>query len=180
MEKIENVFENGILKSKGLLRNGQKTGLWLFYFESGKIEMEINFQNGFMHGFFKRWFENGKLAVECEHEDGKPVGCCREYCNDGTLKEEGRYEEDKYKILNFWNWRGENTLVNGTGFRIEAYGFGGVDLFKQVFENSIKISEEQIHSGRNGLMNGYSAKNINGETYYKDKSGDVIWKDLNI
>jgi antitoxin component YwqK of YwqJK toxin-antitoxin module len=143
-EKVE-FHDNGKIKSKGSIVNGLKEGMWLFYFESGKKEKEIYFKDDVEDGLFRRWYEDGTLAIESESKNGISEGIWREYYENGSLKEEALYKNGEYFIQNAWNDQGEQTLINGTGFKIAKFGHLQLDVFKQHFEDGIFLKEEKIH-----------------------------------
>jgi antitoxin component YwqK of YwqJK toxin-antitoxin module len=146
MEECIEYFENGKIKSKGFKSENNKEGKWLIYSEQGFIFKEENYLNGLLNGIVKRWYENGNLAVESEYAQGISNGIWHEYYENGAKKEEGFYVDNKYQIRNFWIENGEQTLINGTGYKIEKYGFSEMDIYKQFFENSLFIKEEKISS----------------------------------
>ncbi len=146
MKEYIEYFENGNVKSKGFIRENNKHGKWLIYSENGVLFKEENYLAGQLHGIIKRWFANGNLAIQSEYLNGKSNGIWNEYYENGNRKEEGYYENDKYVTKNFWDEHGEQTLINGTGYKIEKYGALEMDIYKQFFEDSKFVKEEKIGS----------------------------------
>ena len=52
---------NGNLKTKGLLKNGKRTGTWTSYFVSGKVQSESKFDKGKLNGKTATYYPNGNV-----------------------------------------------------------------------------------------------------------------------
>lgn len=147
MREFIEYFDNGKIKTEGFLDdNDNKQGQWLSYFDNGNLHKEENYLDDELHGVFKRWHENSKLAIESNYESGKRDGIWKEYYENGSPLEEGYYENSAYVTKNFWDETGIQTLINGTGFKIEKYGTLELDVYKQYFDNYKFIKEEKISS----------------------------------
>jgi antitoxin component YwqK of YwqJK toxin-antitoxin module len=150
MELVKEYYDSGLLRAEGLVKGNLKQRKWMFYFESGKIEMEIEYKNGIEEGQFKRWYTNGNLEVESFYVGGIIDGYWREYYEDGKIKEIGEYKSGEYIPIDFWDERGTQLLKNGTGKKIEKFGYLELDIFEQYFENGKFIKEAKISSARYG------------------------------
>ena len=104
------LFENGLKKKEGILINGQKNGLWKYYYENGRPGSVINYVNdtidgnvyeiddkggvrfvgyqimGNLEGLSTYFFENGKLRKQGEWKAGQKVGIWNYFNEDGSLK----------------------------------------------------------------------------------------------
>jgi antitoxin component YwqK of YwqJK toxin-antitoxin module len=120
-ESIE-YYNNGKIKSVGILNESKREGLWKFYFEDGKLEKEISYLNGKHEGLWKEYYENGKVKEETLYKSGIGI------------------------VVNFWLENGEQTLINGTGYKIEKYGALERDVYKQYFEKGEFLKEDKIDS----------------------------------
>jgi uncharacterized protein len=123
--------------------NGQKTGLWIEYYEGDKILRKINykdglkngeeityhrngqvnsianFYNGFLHGAWKKWHENGALDEVGEYKGGKAEGRWVYYFYSGNKRRfEGYYKQnlrDSHWVEYFENGTVLNELLYRDG-----------------------------------------------------------------
>lgn len=146
MEEEKEYYENRNLKSHGFSNKGIKQGKWFFFFEEGKVFKEVPYLDGNIHGTLKRWYINGNLAIESEYKNGESWGLWKEYYENGRLKEEGNYMGRKFEVKNFWDSEGAQTMKDGTGYKIEKYGYLESDVYKQFFNDGVFIREEKIDS----------------------------------
>jgi len=146
MPIFKEYYDNGLLKAKGLMKEGLKQGKWMFYFESGEVQMEINYKDDIQDGEFKRWYTNGNLAVESFYIGGRNDGCWKDYYETGNIKEIGEYQNGVYIPIEFWDEKGVQLLKDGTGKKIEKFGYLELDVFEQYFEKGKFIKEVKISS----------------------------------
>ena len=52
---------NGNIKTKGLLKNGKRTGAWTSYFLDGKVQSESKFDKGKLNGKTAAYYPNGNV-----------------------------------------------------------------------------------------------------------------------
>ncbi|HXC05275.1 MAG TPA: hypothetical protein VNZ86_11020 [Bacteroidia bacterium] len=90
-------YPNGIIRMKGLYKNGKREGEWVAYFESGKVQSEGFFTAGNRdhHGIV--YYDNGNKMYEGDYKDGIQVGKWKYYKEDGSLKEEVDYSKKSKK-----------------------------------------------------------------------------------
>jgi antitoxin component YwqK of YwqJK toxin-antitoxin module len=150
MAIVKEYYDNGSLKAKGKKKNELKEGKWIFYFEDGKVFREIHFHNDIEEGEWKMWHANGALYLEQMKVHGESDGYWREYYEDGKIKEIGEYKSGEYIPIDFWDDGGTQLLKNGTGKKIEKFGYLELDIFEQYFENGKFIKEVKISSARYG------------------------------
>lgn len=150
MKLIKEYYANGCLKAKGLMEGDLKQGKWMFYYENGELQMEVNYKDNIESGEFKRWYQNGNLAVETFYLQGKNSGSWKEYYENGKVKEVGEYKNGEYSPTDFWDEEGIQLLRNGTGKKIEKFGYSELDVYEQYFEDSKFIKEVKISSAHYG------------------------------
>jgi antitoxin component YwqK of YwqJK toxin-antitoxin module len=146
MPIVKEFYDSGTLKAKGIKKDEQKEGQWIFYFEDGKIYREVNFRNNIEDGEWKMWHANGLLYLEQVKVLGKSEGYCKEYYENGSIKEIGEYRNGEYFPIDFWNEEGRQLLKNGSGKKIEKFGYLESDIFEHYFENGIFIREVKVSS----------------------------------
>lgn len=57
-------YPNGNVKMAGMMKNGQRDGLWKSYYENGLPWSETTFSNGIRNGKTSTWYENGKKRYD--------------------------------------------------------------------------------------------------------------------
>ena len=112
-------------QQKGSLKNGNREGVWLGYYDNGQLKSKGNWKNGNREGVWLGYYDNGQLGFEGNYNkyDGKREGSWVEYYKNGKLNSKGNYENGKKEGL----WLG---YLNGTVWT-ESTG-----TFKKVIENS--------------------------------------------
>jgi antitoxin component YwqK of YwqJK toxin-antitoxin module len=145
MEKHVEYFEGHKLKkSEGIIKNGLKEGLWLYYYPNGRIQKEIFYKNNKENGSWTMWHENGQKYIEQNKSDGLSDGKWVEYYENGSLKEIGVYINGDYHPKDFWDDNGVQLLINGSGKKIEKFGVSEIDVFEQHYINGKFIKEIRI------------------------------------
>jgi antitoxin component YwqK of YwqJK toxin-antitoxin module len=114
------------------------------YHTNGQVMLDYETIDGEIHGRFVRYFETGQIAIESYYINGQSHGPWKEWYNNGQLAEEGDYDHGKYFVKNFWNEKGEQLLINGTGKTIRKFGTTQGDIYEQYFENGNFIGEKKI------------------------------------
>lgn len=86
------------------LKTGEKG-----YYENGRLKItSYTDENGQKTGMWEYWYDNGNLWSQCEYENGIRSGMSKVYYPDGTLRYEGNYKEDKQTgKWNFYTEKGE-------------------------------------------------------------------------
>ena len=145
---IKQKFDNGIEKECGYLNNRLKEGIWKFYYENGNLYKEINFKDDIENGQWKMWHENGNIYIDQNKINGSSDGYWKEYYENGELKEIGFYEKGEYAPRDFWDENGNQLLINGTGKKIERFGYNDLDICEFYFQDGKFIKEIKIESAK--------------------------------
>ena len=58
--------KSGQLSVKGEIRNGERHGLWTYWYENGQIREKLEYEDGIIVGKWTKWHENGQMAKEAE------------------------------------------------------------------------------------------------------------------
>ena len=78
-------YTNGVLKTQGNFKNGQRDGQWYSWYSKGNPWSETVFENGIKNGPTKTWFENGKLRYEGQFKSDVKSGTWKYYDETGAL-----------------------------------------------------------------------------------------------
>ena len=87
----EEYYENGQLKTKGTIRDGEVEGRWEEYYEDGQLMTKRTYKAGGYDGPYERYDENGQLQMKGTYKDGVVDGWTEEYYENGRLKTKGTY-----------------------------------------------------------------------------------------
>jgi len=142
--KIKDYYKSGVLQMEGNSRTEDsysKEGEYTFYYENGNKKSIANFSKNRLIGKNEEWYENG------------------------TKKSEGEFYESKkgfnsnYKLYQYWNPEGKQTIKDGNGHFEEK----GEDYF-----NSGNI--------QNGLKEGIWKGEFNKKSKYNEeyKNGEIV------
>ena len=84
-------------EEQGSLKNGNREGSWVRYFDDGQLESKGNYKNGKKEGSWVWYFENGQLFYKGDYKNGSREGSWVYYKKDGTITEElsGTYKDGK-------------------------------------------------------------------------------------
>lgn len=146
MKQVENYYPNKQLKEKGFVDEYGKQGKWFFYNEDGSIFKEVEYKNNAEDGLFVRYFSNGEVAYKSHFKNGKHEGHGIEYYQNGQPMDEWMYKDGEFFPLNYWDENGNQTLKDGTGYKIERGGVGGGNVDKVYLENGHLVKKERISS----------------------------------
>ena len=91
------IFDNqGNKESDGLIdKNGQKTGIWKFYFQTGEKKAEGNYVNGKRTGKWTFYYVNGEVEQKGSYKNGKTTDIWQWFYENGKILREGTYEDGK-------------------------------------------------------------------------------------
>lgn len=84
--KINEFHSNGLIKTKGITKNGKRFGKWFTWHLKGQKSKEINYYDGNPVGEWKMWRENGKLhRTGAFDSNGEKAGVWTWYQPDGEI-----------------------------------------------------------------------------------------------
>lgn len=90
-EVRETYYENGQLRDKGTVKDGELDGLFESYHENGQLRESSHFENGELNGPFEYYYENGQLWVKGNFKDNKYDGLSESYDRSGPVQFRGIY-----------------------------------------------------------------------------------------
>ena len=100
---VQNQYPSGVIQSEGLMVDGEKEGLWIYYFVDGAVRSEKNYSNGLLHGS-ELWFHpNGQVGWQEYYVHGAAHGVFSYFDSSGNLTLKKHYvagvEQPRYKGL---------------------------------------------------------------------------------
>ena len=84
-------YQNGELKIRGELKEGEKHGEWNAYFKNGQPQSIGDFVEGKRMGRAIVYFRNGNIRYEGEYKNDKKVGHWKFYNQKGKLIKEKEF-----------------------------------------------------------------------------------------
>jgi antitoxin component YwqK of YwqJK toxin-antitoxin module len=57
-------YESGVIKMRGMMKNGKREGLWKSWYANGSPWSETTFQGGLKNGRTTTWYENEKKRYD--------------------------------------------------------------------------------------------------------------------
>ena len=83
--------------SRGGLKNGEREGPWVIYYENGRIWYKGVYKKGKQEGPWLWYHNNGQLWSEGAYKNGKFEGPWVAYYDDGQLWSKGAYKNGKFE-----------------------------------------------------------------------------------
>jgi antitoxin component YwqK of YwqJK toxin-antitoxin module len=106
-DRHKDYYSNGQLKEEGNYKDGEKVGIWTYWYKNGKKEWEETYD----HGKLKKsvgWYENGIKAEEGEFKNALPFGEWIWWYNNGKKDAQGTFKINRLKDGIWTEW-----YVNG-------------------------------------------------------------------
>ena len=82
--QVFSLYKDGKNKGEGSLKDGEKDGLWTYWYESGQKESERTYKDGEKDGLSIGWYENGQKELEITYKNGKLISR-KDWNYDGSI-----------------------------------------------------------------------------------------------
>lgn len=139
---VKESYPSQSLKRIGYLKQGQKQGLWLSWYENGNIASKIEWEKDGLSGLYKHWYKNGAIHAFGHTTDGEMDGEWLEYYSNSQLQAHSLNQMGKCVWKKIWIKNGEicadSKLENGNGFFYEYYENGDPPK-KRIFQDGVEI-----------------------------------------
>ena len=106
-------YENGNLRSEGVLKNDEKEGVWNFYYKNGALQSTETYVNGLIEGIDSAFYAYGALSSIYTYEKGENTGANRRFYRTGNFSSQEWQQNDE---LNGWytSYRVDGTVESKT------------------------------------------------------------------
>jgi len=158
----ENKFYTKVIKDYNLEKSEYK---FLMFYKSGKLKEEKTLSGkdvGFVIGEGIEYYENGNKSSSIFYENKIRHGKTFSWYENGKLKEEGEFNRENsltdkhFKMINYWNEKGEKTVIDGNGV-----------------VNSKNDYYEENGNYKNGYRDGkWNGKSLKNAFYYEELYSD--------
>jgi len=164
-------FQNGVMKSSGVFRNGKAGGTWKYFYENGTLKMTGIFKENEHHGYWKYFHENGNINMEGEIYKDIKEGEWKYYFENGNLKNAGNYK--KNKKVGLWKYYNEDGTI-----KAQAVYDNNKGKYTEVYPNGVVKSEGDIIEGKSDGVWKYYYENgiLKAEGIEKDGQKEGAWK----
>jgi len=88
---------NGTVASKGVFKNGYRSGNSRFYDDNGVLERVSHYSGGFKNGNERWYYSNGKLRLEAKYRKGELNGIVKSNNLEGKKNGQFYYNNGKLK-----------------------------------------------------------------------------------
>lgn len=200
--------ESGILLKQGSYKNGLFDETWLVYNNQGTLIDSSNYTNGRLDGRYNSYDESGKLSQTGQYKRDKQVGEWKAYNEAGFIIATGKFDNGelsglwKYyyengeksreidyvdktisKIMNAWDFKGEQIVSNGNGaFKMffddnSVSQEGELELGKRIGEWKTYFPNgklKDVGDFRSGVFHLKSAWGQDGEQMIKNGNGEYV------
>jgi antitoxin component YwqK of YwqJK toxin-antitoxin module len=139
-------YEDGQLKTIGTYTNGKMDGLISEYFENGEVEVNGIVKNGEKDGLFEWFYESGQLKVTTTYTNGQLDGFRTVYHDNGEIEMKGIYKNGEKDGLFEWFYE------SGQPKHISTYINGQQDGFETAYHDNGEIELKGIY--KNGEYDG--------------------------
>ena len=151
--KCKTYFSDGSISSEGNTVNGDKDGLWVWYFPDGKTYVHQYHDHskkrvywmsthkiGNEHGEYKRYYSSGSIELEGSYDSGYKQGLWKKYYLDGSLEFMGYYQKDK-KIGQWLYYH-----PNSKPYSIEEYSNNSVLIERKLYykDGSLRYPKKEL------------------------------------
>ena len=167
IESIDEVYFEEKLNQKvrmvGSLKNGLKTGLWIFYYENGNEWRNEEYRDGKRDGKFLTYWENGKRRGDSKYKNDNFDGIFILYHENGNKHIETNYKDGKIEGL--------YCGYNEKGQKIENFNY-----ISNKREGNYTIYHE---NGNLRHVGNYRNDEIHGKLYQYYRSNEQLMLEIN-
>ncbi len=138
----EEFFENRTLKYKVVKNKPNEVLIHKWFYENGvpkKLETKKAYNNK-NFGESKEWYDNGQLKEQSNFVDNTTrTGKWLKFWENGSKKLEADFKDGKVYFENYWNEKGKQTLINGTGlYTNEWNSFNSTTIYETKYKNYLR------------------------------------------
>jgi antitoxin component YwqK of YwqJK toxin-antitoxin module len=206
-----NKYENGQVASEVSYKEGNPFGISTTFYENGQLSEQIKYdeegnssilnvytQDGLQlvkdgNGIYKVFYLSGQLHQEGKIEGGMKIGSWITYYENGLHSEEGIFEGTIYRVLNYWDRNGNQTVKEGFGSYISLLDGDTTVIESGEYNNGYKtgiwtnyypdngeiFQESHFINGKlNGKMSMYHINGflkVSGEMVNDQHQGEWVW-----
>jgi len=175
-DTVRTYYDNGQIKSEGLISKGMRQGCWYFYYPNQMPNSEEYYLNDELHGKVKSYDFEGRLVSIENYEYGLEQDSAFYYYPGGALKRKGIFKDGLYAGI--WLGYHENGRLSQSG----AYVLGMPDGLWRFYDSEGLLSHEGMYreAKETGLWKVYHPKGYIQEEGEMDEGNRIgVWRQYN-
>ncbi len=142
--EVSTHYPDGTLEAKGSFRNGEKHGMWNYFYSNGKLSQVRHYENGESVGEVKSYYPDGKPKSVLFYQNNMAQGKYISYFRNDSISEQGFYENNEK--AGTWT----SFYPNGKKKSQERYSAGVLTGYQYYFYADGLLSNRQLYS--DGIM----------------------------
>jgi len=120
-------FDVGLSVARGMVRDGQRVGLWETFYENGNRHAKGNYEEDRREGRWQFWSESGGLYLSGDYRDGLREGAWSGWHPSGSRRSEQTYRQGRLtSIHTLWYSNGQ---VKETGLFVSGLRQGPWEFY---------------------------------------------------
>lgn len=164
----------GNLQAKGSFNaNGNRDGLWTYYYFDGTLKEKTNYVDGKQEGLSEMWYSNGAQKGKYNYKNDKLNGEVTEYNSSGIISTHGTYVNDK-PIGHYELYYADSKLHYTAN-----YAEGGLEgpLKEYYLNGQLSVSSNCKQGKKDGATSDYwSTGKLKDTGVYKEDNQIGAWK----
>jgi len=84
-------YKNGVIEIRGMMKNGNRDGLWKSFYEDGTPWSETTFKDGIKNGKTTTWYPTGQMRYTGFYTNDKESGKWMYYDEKGNISNSTNY-----------------------------------------------------------------------------------------
>ena len=170
----EEYYENGRLMTKGTIKDGEPDGPYEHYDENGQLQTKGTMKDGEVEGRWEEYYENGRLMTKGTIKDGEPDGPYEHYDENGQLQTKGTMKDGE--VEGPW----EEYYENGQLMTKRTYRAGGYDGPYERYDENGQLQLKSTY--KDGVVDGWTEEyyengRLKTKGTYKDGYLDGPWEE---
>ena len=144
-------FDNGIVSSEGLMKNGKPEGIWKNYYESGKLKSMGRRINTELDSTWVFFTEKGFPGYEFSYKNGKRDGPQKAYYDSAKVRSVENFVKDKRQGLSRY-FRLDGTVLREVPFEegvesgiAKEYDNEGTVILISTYKNGFLVKDQEIN-----------------------------------
>lgn len=85
-------YKNGVVQMRGMMKEGQRDGVWKSFYENGAPWSETTFKDGKKDGKTTTWYSNEQKRYEGQYTDDKESGSWTYYDESGNVNHQENFD----------------------------------------------------------------------------------------
>ncbi len=121
-DTVETKYQNGNVRSRGLMLDGVREGIWKSYYPEGQLSAVEEYSNGNLSGSITYYYPSGGIRSNENWESGYQEGEANYYFENGRIYRKGPFSQGMYEGR--WLTYHENGKLRQEGVYVQGFPAG--------------------------------------------------------